>query len=124
MLTLTVQVPPPAIELLENEIEVPFAAGLKVGVPQPLVLALGVAATFIAPGEVGKVSEKATPVRVVEGFGLVIVNRRVVVPPGATALGTKALVIEGGTTADTVSVALAVVPVPAFVVLTPLLVLL
>jgi hypothetical protein len=108
----------------EKEIEALFAFGLKVGVPQPLVLALGVVATTIAPGEVGKVSLKATPVKEVEEFELVIVNWRVVVPPGATALGTNALVIEGGTIADTVSAALAAIPVPAFVVLTPLLVLL
>ena len=48
--------PPPVIEPLEKEIEALPAAGLKVGVPQPLVLALSVVATTIAPGIVGKVS--------------------------------------------------------------------
>jgi hypothetical protein len=124
MFTLTVQVPPPTIEPPEKEIDTLLAAGAKVGVPQPLVLALGVAATFIAPGEVGKVSLKATPVKAVEGFGLVIVKVSVEVPLGAIALGANAFVMEGGTTADTVREALAGLPVPAFVVLTPLLVLL
>lgn len=74
MLTLTVQVPPPTMVPPEKEIEALFAFGLKVGVPQPLVLALGVVATTIAPGEVGKVSLKATPVKGVDGFELVMVN--------------------------------------------------
>lgn len=54
--TKTVQVPPPVIEAPEKEIEALPAVGLKVGVPQPLVLALGAVATTIAPGVFGKVS--------------------------------------------------------------------
>jgi hypothetical protein len=81
ILTLTVQVPPPTSEPPENEIEALPAVGLNVGVPQLFVVALGVAATFIAPGEIGKVSVKAKPAKGVDAFGLVIVKVSVEVPP-------------------------------------------
>lgn len=114
MFTLTVQVPPPTIEPPEKEIDTLLAAGAKVGVPQPLVLALGVAATFIAPGEVGKVSLKATPVKAVEGFGLVIVKVSVEVPPARMGLWEKALVILAGVSTTSVAVLLTA-PGPALV---------
>ncbi len=60
-LTETVQVPPPAMVPPEKEIEPAPGAGLNVGAPQPVVVAFGVPATTMAPGEVGKVSPKATP---------------------------------------------------------------
>ena len=60
---MTVQVPPPAIVPLEKEIEPDPAVGEKVGEPQFVVDAPGVAATTMAPGDVGKVSVNATPVR-------------------------------------------------------------
>jgi hypothetical protein len=59
--TVTVQLPPPArVPPEKDTIPLP-TVGLKVGVPQPLlVLAAGEEATFIAPGEVGNGSEKVT----------------------------------------------------------------
>lgn len=47
MSTLTVHVPPAATVPAENVIEVAFATGAKVGVPQLVVEAFGVAATRI-----------------------------------------------------------------------------
>src|ERR1051325_3126481 len=55
MLTVTMQVPPAASEPPEKLIEPAPADGAKVGAPQPEVVALGVPATTIEPGEVGKV---------------------------------------------------------------------
>lgn len=46
-------------------------------------------------------------------FGLVIVNVSVAIPVGAMELGEKDLLMEGGET--TVTVALALLPVPPFV---------
>jgi hypothetical protein len=122
--TLTVQVALAARVPPEKEIEGLPAVGTKVGVPQPLVLALGVAATTMAPGIVGKVSEKATPFKVVDGFGLVRVKVKVVAVPIATGLGAKLLLIVGGATDMTVSVDVAATPAPVLAVVTVLLVLL
>src|SRR5262245_7091185 len=60
-LTLTVQVPPPAMAPPEKLMEPAPADGENVGEPQPFVVGFGDGATTIAPGEVGKVSLKATP---------------------------------------------------------------
>ena len=122
--TLTVQVALAARVPPEKEIEGLPAVGTKVGVPQPLVLALGVGATTMAPGIVGNVSLKAIPVRIVDGFGLVRVNVKVVGTPIATGLGEKLLLIVGGAVLTTVSVAVAATPAPVLAVVTVLLVLL
>ena len=110
--TLTVQVPPPVIEpLLKLRLVSPFA-GAKIGVLEalhPNRLTLGESATQVP---VGNASVKATPVNVVVGFGLVIVNVNVDVCPMLIVLGLKALAIAGGAT-TTSNVACAVLPVPA-----------
>lgn len=55
---------------------------------------------------------KATPVSAVPVFGLVMVKVSVEVPVGAIELREKDLLMEGGAT--TVTVALAIFPVPPF----------
>src|SRR5438876_764971 len=65
--TETVQVPLVAMVPPEKLNEVLPAAGVKVGEPQPLVLALGVAATC---KPAGNVSVNPTPVSAVPAFGL------------------------------------------------------
>jgi hypothetical protein len=95
-LTLTVQVPPAAIVAPLRLIDPLPATGLKVGVPQPEVVAPGVAATFIAEGEVGNVSEKATPDSAVLLFGFSSVKVSAVVPPCEIGLVANLLVINGG----------------------------
>lgn len=87
-LTLIVQVLFAAMLPFEKEIDVAPAAGANVGEPQPVVEALGVLATTIAPGEVGKVSIKFKPLNE-EGVGLVIVNVRVETPPTVVGSGLK-----------------------------------
>ena len=87
-LTLMVQVLFAAILPFENEIEAAPATGANVGEPQPVVEALGVLATTIAPGEVGKVSVKFNPLND-EGVGLVIVNVSVETPPTIVGSGLK-----------------------------------
>ena len=84
------------------------ATGAKTGMPHPLVLAAGVGATTIAPGEVGKVSLNCTATSAVAGFGLVIVKVSVVGTFGLTGLGANILAIDGGCT-DTVRSAVAAV---------------
>ena len=114
MLTFTVQVPPAAMLPAENASEVAFAAGANVAAPQPVVLAAGVAATVIAPGLVGKVSPKDTPVNAVVGFGLVIVKVNVEVPPTAIGAGEKSFAMLGATTLLTTRLAvLLTTPLPA-----------
>ena len=73
---------------LENEIEPAPAAGAKVGEPQPVVNALGVLATTMAPGVVGNVSVKFNPLKEAE-VGLVSVNVRVETPPTVVGSGLK-----------------------------------
>ena len=108
-----------------NAIDAAFAAGAKVGVPQPLVLAAGTAATVIAPGLVGKASLKATPVSAVVGFGFVIVKVSVEVPVTAIGVGEKSLLMLGATTVETTTLAvLLTAPVPALALATPVVVLL
>src|SRR5215467_8735539 len=78
--------------------------------PQLLVSPFGVAAT----NPVGSVSLNATPASAtVLAAGFVIVNVSVLVPFNGIELGLKALAIDGGAT--TVSVSLAVFPVPPLV---------
>src|SRR5258706_5406163 len=64
------------------------AAGAKVGAPQPDVVAAGVPATTIAPGDVGSVSVKLRLLSA-DDVGLVIVKVRVETPPTAMGLGLK-----------------------------------
>ena len=73
---------------LENEIEPAPAAGAKVGEPQPVVDALGVLATTMAPGVVGRVSVKFNPLNE-EEVGLVMVNVRVETPAAVVGSGLK-----------------------------------
>lgn len=120
--TLTVQVPPATIEPPEKDIDALPPVGLKVGVPQPLVVALGVAAMTIAPGVVGNVSLKATPVKGVKVLGLVRVKVRVEVPPARMGDGEKAFVMLAGVSTTKVAVLLTA-PTPVCVVVIPLVVL-
>ena len=84
------------------------AAGAKVGVPQPLVLAAGVAATTIAPGVVGRVSLKLTPLKALP-VGLLRVKTSVLLPPLAIGLVRKVLLmVAAPTLVSTVVVLLAV----------------
>ena len=87
-MTLIVQVLFAAILPLENEIEAAPAAGAKVGEPQPVVEAPGVLATAMAPGVVGSVSVKFSPLKE-EEVGLVMVNVRVETPPAVVGSGLK-----------------------------------
>lgn len=107
--TVTVQVPPAVI--VPPEYESDPAPAFAVTVPPHVVLAAGVFATTMCPGKIGKVSEKATPVRVVPVFGLVIVNVKVLVPPTAIGSGENDLLIPGGIGAFTVRLSLPVLPV-------------
>jgi len=81
------------------------AAGAKVGVPQPLVVAFGEVATTMFPGVVGNVSVKATFGNASLGLGLVIVKVNVLVLPGITGLGLNTFSIEGGRTATRLALA-------------------
>src|SRR6476646_10821696 len=90
---------PPAARVPPLKLIVPLpAAGANVGEPQPDVVAAGTGATTIAPGVVGKVSEKATPVSVRLAFGLVSVKVRVVAVPASTGFGANCLAMPGGRT--------------------------
>ena len=111
--TVTVQVPLAAMVPPEKLTEVLPAAGAKVGEPQPVVVAFGVAATSIPAGNV---SVKATPVRVVPVLEFVIVKVSVLTPPTAIGFGENALAMLGGATTDKVSVP--VLPVPPLVEVT------
>ena len=92
MSTRTVQVPPAAMLPPEKARLAAPPAGVKAGAPQPLVLAFGVAATTIAPGVVGKVSLKLTPVKAL-AVGFVSVKTRVLVPPLAIGFVRKVLLM-------------------------------
>ena len=74
----------------ENESDVALAAGAKVGDPQPVVVAPGVLATTMAPGVVGRVSVKLSPLKAA-GVGLVRVNVSVETPPAVVGSGLKFL---------------------------------
>lgn len=99
-LTLIVQVLLGAMPPFEKDRDADPAAGAKVGEPHPLVDALGVPATSIAPGEAGRLSVKLSPLSATEP-GLVNVNVRVETPPAVVGLGLKFLEIvteEGSNT--------------------------
>lgn len=113
-MTVTVQVPAAAIVPPEKETDDAAATGANVGVPQPLVAAVGTAATFIAAGEIGKVSVKATPLTALFWLGLVMLKVRVEVPPAKIGFGENSLLMRGGMTA--VSEALAIPEAPALFV--------
>ena len=90
--TLMVQVPFAAIVPFEKESETAPAVGAKVGVPHPEVDALVGLATTIAPGLVGRVSVKLTPVSVT-GVGLVSVKVSVEIPLTVVGSGLKLFAI-------------------------------
>jgi hypothetical protein len=92
--TVTVQDPLAAIVPPLKDID-PTPA-LAVTVPPQLVDVFGVGATTIDPGEVGKVSLKATPVIEVAEFGLVIVKVKVLTPSTEIGSGEKFFEILGG----------------------------
>jgi len=87
-LTLIVQLLLAARLPFENEREAAPAAGAKVGEPQPVVEALGELATTIAPGVVGRLSVKFSPLKEAE-VGLVKVKVRVETPPAVVGSGLK-----------------------------------
>ena len=64
------------------------APGVKVGEPQPVVEAFGVLATTMAPGVVGRVSIKLSPLNEA-AVGLVRVKVRVETPPAVVGSGLK-----------------------------------
>jgi hypothetical protein len=72
----------------ENERDVAPAPGVKVGEPQPVVDALGLLATAMTPGVLGRLSVKLSPLSVVE-VGLVNVNVSVETPPALVGSGLK-----------------------------------
>src|SRR5687768_10185470 len=98
------QVPPAAIVPPVKLIEPAPAVGVNVGAPQPETVAFGAAATTIAPGATGNVSEKATPEMALAPFGFVTVNVRVVTPGARTGFGANSFAIAGGEIAVSVSV--------------------
>ena len=79
----------------ENDRLVAPAAGLKVGEPQPTVLAPVGLATLIWPGVVGKVSAKLTLLWERLALGLVMMNCKTDVPFAPIVSGRKALLIFG-----------------------------
>lgn len=86
--TLTVQELFAATVPLANEIAVASATGEKVAVPQLLVEAFGGVATFMMPGEAGKVSVKFRPLTFT-AFGLVKVKVKVETPLTLVGFGVK-----------------------------------
>jgi hypothetical protein len=87
-LTLIVQLLFGARLPFENERDADPAVGANVGESQPAVEALGVLATTITPGVVGKVSVKLSPLSVTE-VGFVRVKMRVETPPTVVGSGLK-----------------------------------
>src|SRR5713101_753853 len=98
---------PPPLKLMV----VSPAAGANV--PPHVLLEPGTAATCRPSG---KVSLTATPLKAVPVLGLVMVKVRVEVPPTEVLVGEKALLMLGGAT--TVTLAIAVLPVPPLVEVT------
>lgn len=72
----------------ENEMDALPATGEKIGVPQPLVVALVGLATNMAPGEVGNISVKFKSLTV-PAPGLVKVNVSVETPLTLVGFGEK-----------------------------------
>jgi hypothetical protein len=87
-LTLTVQLLFGESVPFEKEREAAPAVGEKVGDPQPDVVAFGVLATVIAPGDVGRVSVKFKPV-IVPVVGFVNVKVSVEIPLTLVGSGLK-----------------------------------
>src|SRR5436190_19961869 len=108
--------PPPAIVPPVNEIAPAPATGEKVGAPQPDVVGLGDGPTFIAPGETGSVSAKATALMASFWLGLMMVKVRVDVPPARIGLGLNPLAIDGGTSAVRLALPTLLMLVPLSVV--------
>ena len=104
-MTETVQVPPAGMVAFEKVIEPLPATGAKVGEPQLEMVALGVEATTMLPGVVGKVSVKATLVRLSLGFGLVMEKVNVLTSPARMGLGVKSFEILGALSAVNEAVA-------------------
>ena len=116
-LTDIVHVPPAVMVPLVNDMDVAVATGVKVGVPHPLVVAFGGAATRICAGDVGKVSVNAKPVSESFWFGLVMVNVNLDAAPASIGLGENNFVMLGGckTVSDAVALPVDPVFVPPFV---------
>src|SRR5215471_16012966 len=110
LVTLTENVQDPAAARVAPErLTLPLpAVAVMVPPPHEPVRPLGVATSSPA----GNGSLNATPVSAVEALGLLIVKVSAVVPPAEIDPGAKLLAIAGGDSAFTVSVALAVLPVP------------
>ncbi len=103
---MTVHAPEAAIVPPLNATLAAPATGVKVGAPQPVVVALGAAATTIAAGVVGNVSENATPESAVPAFGFTRVKVSVTVrpvPPGPANAFVK-VGAEGTVTVPVVAV--------------------
>ena len=119
-LTLIVQDPEAAIDPPER-LKDPEPATAVTEPPQVLERALGV--EIVNPlNPTGSVSLKPTPVSAVDELLLVMVKERLLVPPGTIVDGVNASAIDGG--ASAVNVADAADPVPTFVEVTVLVVLL
>ncbi len=101
-----VRVPPERVMVLLR------AVAVIVPAPQEPVM-LGVAATTTPAG---RLSVKATPLSALAVFGLVMVKLSVLLEFNATLVGLKALLMVGGPT--TMTLALAVLPVPPLVAVT------
>jgi hypothetical protein len=84
------------------------AVAVMVPLPQVPERPLGVAITTPA----GRVSVKATPLSDAPGLGLVMVKLRLVLPPTTKLAAPNDLLMVGGLTAATVTLAEAVLPVP------------
>ena len=95
--TRTLQFAPAAMLPALNASEAAPATGANVGAPQLVVLAFGGVATTIAPGTVGSVSEKPTPV-MPAAVELLSVKTSVVTPPGAIGFARNALAIVAAPT--------------------------
>lgn len=108
---------PPAEPIAPPVSEMLVAAAVGANVPPQVFIAFGVVSTSIPAGNV---SLTATPV-IPAGLpaGLVMVRVRVEVPPTATPVGEKALVIVGGAKTLKFTVLLAVPATGVCVVVTP-----
>ena len=120
-MTVTVQELPPASRPPVRRIPAsPMASTpppLSCKVPAQVLDVVSGAATVMAPGDVGKVSVKPTPVRSLFKFGFDTVNVSVDVPPARIGLGENNFVMLGGFNTMSPAVALPVDPVfvPPFV---------
>src|SRR3954471_1363611 len=108
--------PTPAIVPPGKVIAPAPATGEKVGEPHPDVTGFGEGPTFMAPGETGRVSLKATPLMVSFWLGLMMVKVRVDVPPARIGVGLNPLAIDGGTSAVRLALPTLLMLVPLSVV--------